>query len=167
MVFYTDSLATSPYFGSRSRVDFPEMLEPSVRQSVEDMLTDAQGQGIDLVLYESYRSQARHDLMRQENPSLSQSVGALAYGLAAEFAFGQGVNQQPTQDGDFTFLKALAESHGLMWAAEHGGAATGVTSVQDSDLPALEAGVWYPEPSAKAPEPGMPPRRSGEAPAAR
>jgi hypothetical protein len=61
--FYTDVISQDPRCDSLARVAAPALLEPTTRQRVEGIVHAAQQMGIEVMVYETYRSQAsRHSL---------------------------------------------------------------------------------------------------------
>jgi len=60
--FYTDVISADPRFDSVTRVNDINLLEPITRQAVADVIADASVMGIDLMVFETYRSQARQQV---------------------------------------------------------------------------------------------------------
>lgn len=57
--FYTDVIQQDPRFNSTTRVADPALLEPTMRQLVQQIIDSADQMGISLMIFETYRSQAR------------------------------------------------------------------------------------------------------------
>ncbi len=57
--FYTDVISRNARFDSVTRVDDPALLEPTTRQLAEGLVAAARQMGIEVTIYETYRSQPR------------------------------------------------------------------------------------------------------------
>ncbi len=57
--FYEDVIKNDARFNSAKRVADPELLEPVIRAAIANILQDARALGIELMVFETYRSQAR------------------------------------------------------------------------------------------------------------
>jgi hypothetical protein len=148
--FYNDVILPSPYFKLVSRIAYPEMLEPTTREMVEAIMADAKEAGITLRLNETYRSAARQARMM---PPGNSKVDAHHYGLAADLV--QEIDGKLNWSGDYTFLGALANKHGMVWGGpgENNLNTTKVTYVQRIkavDEERLFNGSWYPDSEYKA-----------------
>jgi hypothetical protein len=148
--FYLDLIKPSRHFETTECYSGLDLLFPPFRKSVEAILVDAEAAGHKMMVFETYRSQARQEQLFADGKSELKTVGVHHYGLAADIVFV--VNGQPNWDGDFALLRDLADKHGLISGVDWG--SPGVHhSFVDSDhvqlvhidqQPALFAGTWYP-----------------------
>jgi len=116
--FYTDVLSKDARFASLTRIADPSLLEPVTRQLVERLVSTSKNMGIDLMIYETYRSQARQLALFNSGASKLRTVGVHHYGLACDIV--RTVGGEPCWKGDFTFLGQLAQSCGLIWGGDWG-----------------------------------------------
>ena len=77
--FYTDVISKDPRFGSLTRVADPSLLEPGTRQLVERIITASQQMGIEVLIYETYRSQDRQRQLFNSGASKLRTVGVHHY----------------------------------------------------------------------------------------
>ena len=148
--FFTDVIQPSPLYNSTQRVASLDLLEPTFRQKVEGIIADAAAHGRHLMVFETYRSQARqHQLFLQGVTKLA-TVGVHHYGLAADIVYLAA--GEPSWKGDFDFLGQLARAHQLIWGGNWGYPQRPHSFV-DSDhvqwctvgrQAALFRGEWYP-----------------------
>jgi hypothetical protein len=78
------SLRMMPRFNSANRVADPELLEPVTRAAIANILQDARALGIELMLFETYRSQATQLELFNQGASKLRVVGVHHYGLACD-----------------------------------------------------------------------------------
>lgn len=117
--FFTTTIKTDPRFGSTARISAIELLEPVTRQAVQDIISDARDTfEIELMVFETYRSQARQQELFNKHVTKLKVVGVHHYGLACDLV--KVVNGEPSWKGDFSFLGELAESYGLIWGGDWG-----------------------------------------------
>jgi hypothetical protein len=116
--FYTDFICQDSRYDSVPRVGDPSLLEPITRQLVESLITSARQMGIQVEIYETYRSQQRQQLLFDNGATKLRSVGVHHYGLACDIV--RVVGGEPSWKGDFTFLGQLAHSSGLIWGGDWG-----------------------------------------------
>ena len=149
--FFTDVIAKDPRFKTTDPVSDMGLLEPVFRAKVEAIVADAHAQGIELMAFETYRSQERQALLFQRGATKLMNVGVHHYGLACDLV--RKVKGQPSWEGDFRPLGRLAYKHQLIWGGDWGNA-TVPHSFQDSvhvqrcaltRQPKLFGGVWYPD----------------------
>ena len=57
--FYSDVICKDARFASLTRVSDPSLLEPTTRELVQSVVSAAQQMGIEVMIYETYRSQNR------------------------------------------------------------------------------------------------------------
>jgi D-alanyl-D-alanine carboxypeptidase len=140
-------------FGSVVRIGDPSLLEPMMRQLVERLVASAQQMGIEVMIYETYRSQDRQQALFNSGATKLRTVGVHHYGLACDIV--RVVGGEPCWKGDFTFLGQLAQSSGLIWGGDWGAPnlkhsfidsvhVQRCTVARQGDL---FAGAWYPDES--------------------
>lgn len=148
-MFYQDVIVKSPLFASAQRVNAIDLLEPVTRAAVLAILADAAAVGQPLLVFETYRSQQRQELLFHQGATQLKTVGVHHYGLAADLV--KDVGGEPSWKGDFSFLGTLAKKHGLVWGGAWKGFvdACHVQRLAVTDQPKLFSGVgnWYPGPS--------------------
>ena len=82
--FYTNVLSKDARFGSVTRIGDPALLEPMTRQLVQRVVAAAQQMGIEVMIYETYRSQERQQELFNNGASKLRTVGVHHYGLACD-----------------------------------------------------------------------------------
>src|SRR5438477_13219095 len=82
--FYEDVIKNDARFNSAKRVADPELLEPVTRAAIANILQDARALGIELMVFETYRSQARQQELFNQGASKLRVVGVHHYGLACD-----------------------------------------------------------------------------------
>ena len=151
--FFTDVISADPRFNSLSRIDDPLLLEPVTRTLVEGIISQANAIGIQVMIYETYRSQDRQKQLFAQGATQLRIVGVHHYGLACDIV--KVIDGSPSWKGDFSFLGALAHSAGLIWGGDWGNPQVTHTFVDNVHLqrctvarqPELFAGTWYPDDS--------------------
>lgn len=149
--FYTNVLEKDARFGSVTRIDDPSLLEPMTRQLVQQVVAAAQQMGIEVMIYETYRSPERQQELFNNGASKLRTVGVHHYGLACDIV--RVVGGEPCWKGDFSFLGQLAQSSGLIWGGDWGAPnlkhsfidsvhVQRCTVARQGDL---FAGTWYPD----------------------
>jgi hypothetical protein len=151
--FFTDVISLDSRFNSVSRVDDLSLLEPMTRELVQQIVGGARAMGIDVMIYETYRSEARQLALFNQRATELQKVGVHHYGLACDIV--KVVSGEASWKGDFSFLGRLAHSAALIWGGDWG-----TPNVQHSfiDFPHVQrctiarqadlfAGTWYPDDS--------------------
>ncbi|MFZ0200889.1 MAG: M15 family metallopeptidase [Candidatus Sulfotelmatobacter sp.] len=116
--FYTDVISKDTRFESVSRVSDPSLLEQSTRQLVAGIVSAAGQMGIELMIYETYRSEERQQDLFNHGATKLRTVGVHHYGLACDIV--RVVNGEPSWKGDFSFLGQLAQSSGMIWGGDWG-----------------------------------------------
>ncbi len=116
--YYTDVISRDARFNSVNRIGDPSLLESATRQLVEDIVSAASRRGIELMIYETYRSQERQQELFNQGATRLRTVGVHHYGLACDIL--RVVNGEPSWKGDFSFLGQLAQSSGLIWGGDWG-----------------------------------------------
>jgi hypothetical protein len=149
--FYLDVITKNPRFHSVERVSDVELLEPITRAAVQRIIADAAAHGIQLLVFETYRSQERQFELFQQRATQLRTVGVHHYGLACDIV--KNVAGAPSWKGDFSFLGPLARAHGLIWGGDWG-TPSAHHSFRDDDhvqrcsvamQASLFRGEWYPD----------------------
>ena len=151
--FYQDIITHDDRFHSPLRCADVELLEPVTRAAVASIKLAAKVElGMDLEVFETFRSQARQYSLYLKKATQLPKVGTHGYGIAADFC--KVINGQPSWAGDFTFLGRLAKRFGLIWGGDWGEVDRPHSfhdydhvqrcSLEDQDK--LFAGTWYPAP---------------------
>ena len=151
--FFDEVIRGDPRLLVAVRVSDPSLLEPATRSAVSAILSDASALGIPLMVYETYRSQARQEMLFRAGVTRLEKVGVHHYGLAADLV--RCLDGEPSWKGDFSFLGELARKHGLIWGGDWGDpdvrhSFVDVFHLQRCSLkrePSLFAGEWYPDAS--------------------
>lgn len=148
--FYNDFIERSPYFNSLARINDINLLEPATRDAVIQIMRDAEQGGQILTVWETYRSRERQQYLFQKGVTQLPDVGVHHYGLAADLV--RMVNDQPTWQGDYGFLRDLAGKYGLVSGLDWGQTghnpfvdACHVQRITVEDQQRLFAGAWYPD----------------------
>ena len=149
--FYTDVIMTDPRFSSPKRIADPELLEPTTRELVQTIIQDAAANGLKLMIFETYRSQARQQALFNQGATKLKQVGVHHYGLACDLV--KDINGQPSWKGDFSMLGALAKHHKLIWGGDWGTPGSVHTFIDDDHVQRvtigrqarLFSGDWYPD----------------------
>jgi hypothetical protein len=105
-------------FNSTKPVADPLLLEPMTRQLVQQIVDAAANMGIAVMIFETYRSQARQQELFNNGATKLRTVGVHHYGLACDIV--RVVGGAPSWKGDFSFLGQLAHSSGLIWGGDWG-----------------------------------------------
>lgn len=153
MSFYSDVIVPSPNFSSIVECRDLNMLEPVTRSAVQSILSDAQKMGITLLTTETYRSPARQKQLFDQKATRLQNVGVHGYGLACDFC--KIVDGVVSWAGDWSFLRDLAEKHGLISGLDWGHPEKShdfvdpdhVQRVSLEDETRLWTSSWYPDAS--------------------
>jgi hypothetical protein len=149
--FYTDLISRDARFASTNRIGDPSLLEPMTRQLVEGLVASAHQMGIEVMIYETYRSQDRQQSLFNNGATKLRTVGVHHYGLACDIV--RVVGGEPSWKGDFSFLGQLAHSSGLIWGGDWGDANLKHSFVDSVHVQRctvarqgdLFAGTWYPD----------------------
>lgn len=149
--FYTDVISRDARFGSQARINDPALLEPVTRQLVASVLSATLQMGIEVMLYETYRSPERQQELFNQGATRLRTVGVHHYGLACDIV--RVVSGEPSWKGDFSFLGQLAQSSGLIWGGDWGAPQIKHSFVDSVHVQRctvarqgdLFAGAWYPD----------------------
>jgi hypothetical protein len=151
MSFYTDVIQSDPRFRLTTRVSNTDLLEPVTREEVNAIVADAAAQGINLMIFETYRSAERQQLLFAQGATQLRQVGVHHYGLAADLV--KNINGEPSWKGDFSFLAHLVRQHGLVSGLDWGNPNIHHTFVDSGHVQritvgrqaSLFSGIWYPD----------------------
>ena len=116
--FFTDVISNDSRFNTANRVADPMLLEPMTRQLVQQIVDAAAKMGIAVMIFETYRSQARQQELFNNGATKLRTAGVHQYGLACDIV--RVVGGEPSWKGDFSFLGQLAHSSGLIWGGDWG-----------------------------------------------
>lgn len=148
--FYNTVLRNSKAFRSDAVCKDMGLLEPGTRSAVLALVAEAEAEGHDIRVLETYRSQTRQSALFVKHATQLRAVGCHGYGVAVDFGVFVKGNYQ-TQNGPYVFLRDLARKHGLISGLDWGHAKPGsfVDSGHVQRVPvwrqaALFAGTWYP-----------------------
>ena len=149
--FFTDVISKYPKLHSTDRVSDTELLEPVTKQRVDAIIADAKAHGINLMVFETYRSQERQQVLFEQGVTKLRQVGVHHYGLACDIV--KSVNGEPSWKGDFSLLGQLAKEHGLIWGGDWGAPNSPHSFVDNVHVQrctvgqqaALFRGEWYPD----------------------
>ena len=149
--FYEDVIQQDPRYNSTQPVSDLSLLEPRTRAAVEAIISEAAANGIDLMVFETYRSQDLQRIYFDRGVTKLQNVGVHHYGLACDIV--KVVNGEPSWDGDFFFLGPLAQKYGLIWGGDWGEPDqphsfrdyVHVQRIRVEDQGPLFNGEWYPD----------------------
>ncbi len=151
MSFYTTTILQSPLAHSTQAVHDLNLLEPIMRQIVQSIIDDAHAHGVELMVFETYRSKERQEMLFNQGATQLKNVGVHHYGLACDIV--KKVNGQPSWKGDFSLLGQLAHAKKLVWGGDWGNplikhSFIDVYHVQRCSIKkqaALFNGQWYPD----------------------
>jgi hypothetical protein len=149
--FYQDVIQKWSGFHSTDRCAQFALLAPKMKTAVQAIIIDAHAEGVELMLYESYRSTERQEQLFAQHATELQHNGVHHYGLAADIV--HVVNGQPSWDGDFSILGRLADKYGLIWGGDWGAPNKHHTFIDQPHVQfihvdqqdSLFAGTFYPE----------------------
>lgn len=152
MNFYAETIQPDPRFLSCERIADVALLEPGIRAAVTAIMADAEAEGIPLLVFETFRSQARQIWLYNERKTKLRTVGVHHYGLACDLVK-KGANGSPSWSGDFSFLGRLARKHGVVWGGDWGNDHVSHDFVDEdhvqrcsiADQNRLFNGLWYPD----------------------
>lgn len=118
MSFYDEVIQFDHRFHSRSRVADLDLLEPITRKRIIGLISMASADGVDFMVWETYRSQERQAALYAAGATRLRDVGVHHYGLACDLV--RVVAGEPSWKGDFSILGTLAKAHGLLWGGDWG-----------------------------------------------
>lgn len=149
--FYTDVIQLHPRYNSVVRCNDLMLLEPVTRAAVQAVIANATQAGFPVVIFETYRSKERQQILFNSGASKLQTVGVHHYGLACDIV--RVVNGEPSWKVDYSFLVDLCARHGLIsgynWGEpniHHGFVdADHVQRCSVAEQNKLFSGAWYPD----------------------
>ena len=117
--FYTDVIKKNKQFNSKNRIARLKTFRTGYsRAVVQAIIADAAANGLKLMIFETYRSQARQTELFNQGATKLKQVGVHDYGLACDIV--KDINGQPSWKGDFSLLGQLARHHNLIWGGDWG-----------------------------------------------
>jgi hypothetical protein len=116
--FFTDFILNDPRASSMHAINDMGLLEPVTRLTIQKVIAEAKAQGLELMVFETYRSKQRQEQLFNEGRTKLKNVGVHHYGLACDLV--RNVNGQPSWQGSFAVLGQLAHKHGLIWGGDWG-----------------------------------------------
>jgi hypothetical protein len=151
MSFFTDVIEKDPGFKSLKRINALALLEPVTRAAVQKIIEDSKVLGLDMMVFETFRSQARQQQLFAQGATKLRTVGVHNDGLACDIV--KVVGGEPSWKGDFSFLGLLARKHGLIWGGDWGTPGQHHTFIDSVHVqrcsiarqPDLFRGEWYPD----------------------
>jgi D-alanyl-D-alanine carboxypeptidase len=151
--FYQDVLSKDERFNSTDAINDINLLDPVTRAAVEAIIQEARESGLDLMIFETYRSQARQAQLFKNGVAKLNNVGVHHYGLACDLV--RNVGGKPSLKGDFSKLGKLARKHHLIWGGDWGKPDAKPKFVDEYHVQRctvarqkkLFAGTWYPDES--------------------
>jgi hypothetical protein len=149
--FYTDVILKDERFNTTKIMNDVMLLEPVTRQLVETIIANAKAQGVELMVFETFRSQARQQILFQQGATKLKTVGVHNYGLACDIV--KSINGDPSWKGDFSLLGQLAHSCKMIWGGDWGNpnihhSFIDLVHVQRCTVArqaSLFNGTWYPD----------------------
>jgi hypothetical protein len=151
MSFYTTSILNNPLAHTTKVVNSLDFLEPITRELVQQIITEAEANGVHLMVFETYRSKERQQLLFERGVTKLKNVGVHHYGLTCDIV--RSVNGELSWKGDFSLLGHLAHAKKLIWGGDWGNpnikhSFIDVYHVQRCSIQkqaALFSGQWYPD----------------------
>jgi hypothetical protein len=116
--FFRQVILNDARFGLSERVSDLELLEPITREKVRAIIAAARDQGLELRVFETFRSKARQQLLFERGATKLKDVGVHHYGLACDIV--KVVGGKSSWEGDFGVLGELAREQGLIWGGDWG-----------------------------------------------
>jgi D-alanyl-D-alanine carboxypeptidase len=149
--FYTDVISQDPRFNSPDLCADLALLEPATRQLAEKIVSDAAAENISLMIFETYRSQARQQALFAKGSTKLKKVGVHHYGLACDIVMS--VKGKPSWEGKFAIIGRLAHQNKLIWGGDWGNPAIAHSFIDQPHVQrctlkrqaSLFSGAWYPD----------------------
>ncbi|HEY3309500.1 MAG TPA: M15 family metallopeptidase [Desulfuromonadaceae bacterium] len=114
--FYSQIIVKDPRFQSEERVADLALLEPNTRHKILNLMAAAKTNGIELVVFETYRSEQRQLELYRQGASKLKTVGGHHYGLACDL-FKIATTKGAVKD-DSLVLEQLAHEQGLFCGSD-------------------------------------------------
>lgn len=142
--FYTDTIRRDARFGSPDRVANPGLLWPPLREKIARIVAASAEAGVELVLFETFRSRARQARLFAEGRTKLRRVGVHHFGLAADLV--RRVDGRLTWEADYRLLGELARKEDLVWGGDWPTFpdAVHVQAIPVAKQGLLFAGLYYP-----------------------
>ncbi|BBW22214.1 M15 family metallopeptidase [Enterobacter kobei] len=149
--FYINTIRNDKRFNSEERIDDINLLEPVTRKIVQNIIEQARLNGLELMVFETYRSQQRQALLYAQGATKLQNVGVHHYGLACDIV--KNVGGDPSWKGDFSLLAQLAYHNKILWGGDWGTPNIKHSFIDDDHVQRctigrqamLFSGMWYPD----------------------
>lgn len=109
--FYNQIIIKDSRFHCEERVADLALLEPNTRQKIMNLMAAARKKGIELVVFETYRSKQRQMELYRQGDSKLKTVGGHHYGLACDL-FRIATTKSAAMDAA-SVLEQLAHEQGL------------------------------------------------------
>jgi hypothetical protein len=131
-------------YGSSSRISSLDYLEPVLRGIVQNILEDAAAADTPLLVFETFRSEARQQMLFQQHATELRTVGVHNYGLAVDLV--KNIGGDPSWKGSFDFLGVQAKKYNLVWGGSWKGFVDSchLQRCSVADQTKLFNGSWYP-----------------------
>jgi hypothetical protein len=154
--FYTEHIRSSPFFCSAERVFVPDLLEPRFRSRIVRIVAKAKMLGVDLRIFETYRSRERQFTLYKAGRTQLKNVGVHHYGLACDLV--RDVDGKPSWEADYRFMASLCSQEQVVWGGDWGNPAKAhafvdevhVQAIAVRDQARLLSDKWYPSSSYEA-----------------
>ena len=113
--FYNRVISQDSRFSSKDRIADLALLEPNTREKILNLMAAAKAKGIELIVFETYRSEYRQLELFREGASKLKTVGGHHYGLACDLF--KNNNARKGED-DNALLEQIAREQGLFCGSE-------------------------------------------------
>ena len=149
--FYTDVIQKDPRYTSSEICSDPALLHPVMLQKIQGIIADMAAEGVSLMIFETFRSEARQLHLFNQGVTQLKNVGVHAYGLACDLTLKDRAGN-PSWDSDFKFYQALALKYKLIWGGDWGNPTIKHSFIDSDHLQwcsiahqeSLFDGTWYP-----------------------
>jgi hypothetical protein len=117
MSWYKEYIQKSKFFGTTRRAVDLEWLYPPFRAKIETLLEKAKAAGLDVMVFETYRSQARQAQLYKQGATKIKTNGMHHFGVACDIVFKTPAGN-PTWKGPWESLGAIGRGCGLYWGGD-------------------------------------------------
>jgi hypothetical protein len=111
--FFTEVIQKDPRYKSKERISDLELLEPVLRGLVTKIIADAQSMGVELGVFETFRSKQRQRQLYEEGHTKLKTVGVHHYGLACDLV--RRYKGKFNWELDHSVVGQLALKYRLVW----------------------------------------------------
>ncbi len=122
MNWHKDHILNHPLFNTIGIVNDPSFLYPPFREKIQRLIVIATESGLNVGLYETYRSQARQLALFKQRKTKIKINGMHHYGVAADIVFttpGGGWTWTPRNGAsDWKRLGQICKDLGLVWGGD-------------------------------------------------